>query len=114
MSSSEVTDSQLLENLKNDPAYRHVCLCGFGAPAADKGRQSKCCRVCPGCNQRIKNGHLKGHLETCVAYGQVTGKIPVDNSWWMTDDHLRRRSFGQPHIFRVNEGIERRKYGKRA
>jgi hypothetical protein len=112
MAERDCTDAEILAGLKTSPVYSHVCLCGFAAPAADKGREAKCCQVCPGCNQRIKRAELIGHTGTCVAYGQVTGKIPLDNSWWMDDPHLWRWSFGQPHVFRLGENQERRKRGR--
>jgi len=104
----EISDDDLVAGLKKDKAYAHVCPCGFRTPANDRSRKTKCCDVCPGCNQRILKGLLAGHTGTCLAYRQVTGQVPIDNSWWLDDDWLRRWSFGPPHIARLHEGDMRK------
>ena len=71
--------------------FPDVCYC---IPCEDaKKRQesrTKCCFVCTGCSQRIKNVNLDAHLATCVAYRQVIGEIPLDYSWFEGDPEFQR------------------------
>lgn len=67
---------------KSHPIFREVCIC-LGPPTyKTKQVLTECCSVCPGCQQRIILMHMSAHTESCVAYQQVTGKRPMDFSWF--------------------------------
>lgn len=48
------------------------------------------------------NRDMPGHMKVCVAYRQVTGELPYDDSWLRNDPELAKYAV-EPHQFLVRK-----------